>query len=110
MSSPGPLNCVTLRAPLTVAAGEVIHAELLAAEQRGLDVVVDCEPEAEVDVAFLQLLISAERSAARAGRKIALRAPPVGGLADALKSAGFAPSPGAVALKDIFSLNAGRQP
>jgi hypothetical protein len=110
MSSPGPLNRVTLRGPLTVAAGEVIHAELVAAEQRGLDVVVDWEPEAEVDVAFLQLLIAVERSAARAGRKIALHAPPAGGLAQALKSAGFSPPLGAVALKDIFSLNAGRQP
>lgn len=110
MSSPGPLNCVTLRGPLTVAASEVIHAELLAAEQRGHDFVVDCDPEAEVDVAFLQLLISAERSAARAGRKIALQAPPAGGLADALKSAGFSPPPGAVTLKDIFSLNTKRQP
>ncbi len=110
MSSPGPLNRVTLRAPLTVAAGEVIHAELAAAAQRGLDIVVDWEPEAEIGVAFLQLLISAARSAQRAGRKIELPAPPAGGLADALKSAGFAPPPGAVALKDIFSLNAGRQP
>ena len=110
MSNPGPENRVTLRGPLTVAAAEVIHAELVAADARGLDVVVDWEPAAEVDVAFLQLLISAERSAARAGRAIALHAPPSGGLAGALRSAGFAPSPGAVALKDIFSLNAGRQP
>lgn len=110
MSNPGPENRIALRGPLTVAACEIIHAELVAAEQRGLDVIVDWEAEAEVDVAFLQLLISAERSASRAGRAIALGAPPCGGLASALRSAGFAPPPGAVALKDIFSLNAGRQP
>jgi len=110
MSNPSLENRVTLRGPLTVAACEAIQAELVAAEQRGLDIVVDWEPEAEVDVAFLQLLISAERSAARAGRAVALRAPPSGGLAAALASAGFAPPPGAVALKDIFSLNAGRSP
>jgi len=110
MSNHGPENRLTLRGPLTIAAGEVLHAELRAADARGLDIVVDWNPEAEVDVAFLQLLISAARSAARAGRTIALRAPPAGGLAAALNSAGFAPPPGAVALTDIFSLNAGRQP
>jgi ABC-type transporter Mla MlaB component len=110
MSNRGPENRLTLRGPLTVAACEVIHAEFVAADQRGLDIVVDWEADAEVDVAFLQLLISAERSAARAGRAIALGAPPSGALASALRSAGFAPPPGAVALKDIFSLNAGRQP
>lgn len=109
MSNPGPVNRVTLRGPLTVAACEVVHAEFLAAQQRGLDVVIELDGDAEVDVAFLQLLISAERSAARAGRRMALHAPPSAGLASALKSAGFAPPPGAVALKDIFSLDAGRQ-
>ncbi len=109
MSKPGPENRLALRGPLTVAACEIIHAELGAADERGGDIVIETDPQAEVDVAFLQLLISAERSAARAGRRVALHAPPAGGLAAALKSAGFAPPPGAVALADIFSLNAGRR-
>jgi ABC-type transporter Mla MlaB component len=110
MTTSPPETRLHLRGPLTIGGGEALHAEFGEALRRNRDIIVEIDAEAEVDVAFLQLLLAAQRSAAASGRRIALQTPPSGGLATAIASCGFAPPAGAVSLDEIFSLESGRQP
>ena len=98
-------NRLTLGGPLTVAACEQLHADLLSALSRPGDVRIELDPVSETDLSLLQILIAAERSAAAAGKRIALIAPPQGEFARALQSCGFQPAPDATGLKDIFALS-----
>jgi len=54
-------------------------------------VALDCEGVEEVDLAFLQLVIAASKSARTAGGKLSLTAPAAGPLLAALDSAGIRP-------------------
>jgi ABC-type transporter Mla MlaB component len=91
-----------LRGSLTTPFSEDAHRAIRDALSGCENLVVDCSEAAEIDVSFLQLLASAERSAERAHKSIALAAPPQGVLADALRRCGFAPVEGATALDKIF--------
>ncbi len=53
------------------------------------DIVIDCSAATATDVCFVQLLISAQRSAAAAGRGFSLRPRPQGALLDTLLRGGF---------------------
>lgn len=62
--------------------------DALAAEQ---SVTLDCEAVEEADLAFLQLILAARKSARQAGKSLALTAPAAGALLAALDSAGIRP-------------------
>jgi anti-anti-sigma regulatory factor len=50
---------------------------------------VDCSAAEDVDLSFIQLLVSARKSALGAGKQLALHEPPNGALLDALTCGGF---------------------
>jgi anti-anti-sigma regulatory factor len=63
---------LTCGGALTLGSVDVHRAELLAALERGGDVVVDCSAATDVDLSFLQLLIAGRISAGRRGRSLNL--------------------------------------
>jgi anti-anti-sigma regulatory factor len=90
---------------LTTPRAEAIHAEVLAVLSGHANVVMDCSGASEMDVAFIQILVAAERFAARAGKTVALASPPAGLLAETLRRCGFgAPKRPSSALAEVLSL------
>ena len=96
---------IVLRGSLTIAACEAAHLELARNLAAASSVVIETDGDAEVDLAFIQLLIATQRSAERSGKLVALAAPPAGGLAEALISCGFQPAPNATDLKDVLLIS-----
>jgi len=101
MSSSSVCIPLKLRGSLTTPASEDAHRAIRDALSGCENLVVDCSEATEIDVSFLQLLASAERTAERAHKSIALSAPPQGALADALRRCGFA-AEGTTSLAKIF--------
>jgi two-component system chemotaxis sensor kinase CheA len=95
-------SVVPLGGALTIATVEATHAQLREALGGAGAIVLDCSQAREVDVTFLQLMVSAQRTAASAGRSVHLAAPPSGVLAEALRRCGFAPAGTATALAEIL--------
>jgi phospholipid transport system transporter-binding protein len=67
-----------------------IRDDLVAALQRGLSVALDCAAVARTDIAFVQLVVAAGRSAARRGVTVTL-AGVTPSLETAFRRAGFDP-------------------
>ena len=103
-----PERLLNLSDPLTVAVCETLQAEMAAALDQADTIVLGVDPEAEIDLTFLQLLIAADRSATARGKRIELQAPPAGAFAKALRACGFAAAPGATSLGQIFAPQGGR--
>lgn len=62
--------------------------DALAAEQ---SIALDCDGVEEADLAFLQLVLAARKSARHAGKTLGMTAPAAGPLLAALDSAGIRP-------------------
>jgi len=103
-----PEHRAYLAGPLTVAVCENLQAELSAALERADDIMLSLDPDAEVDLTFLQLLIAAERSATARGKRVALEAPPTGAFAEALTACGYAAASSSTSLSQIFAAKGGR--
>ena len=82
---------LSLTGSLTTPRAEAVHAEVFAVLSGHSNVAVDCSNASEMDVAFIQILVAAQRFAVRSGKSVALASPPAGLLADALKRCGFSP-------------------
>ncbi len=68
-------------------------------------VILDCAGATEIDVAFVQILIAASRTAAKSNKRIELKRPPDGPLPEALRRCGFPPPPAtATSLAEVLSL------
>ncbi len=65
------------------------HSLLAEALSQSSSVAVDCSNIPETDLSFVQLLLSAQRSAAEAGKSLTLVQPARGALFDALMRGGF---------------------
>jgi anti-anti-sigma regulatory factor len=87
---------------LTTPNSEETHRAIRDALSGSESLVVDCSTATEIDVSFLQLLVSAQRTAERAHKAIALASPPQGVLADALRRCGFATAERTTSLAKIF--------
>jgi anti-anti-sigma regulatory factor len=74
---------------LTLAAVDGLRASLLAALDRGIDLVVECSGATDVDLSFLQLLISARLSARQRGRSLTLKGAEGGPVRAALAACGL---------------------
>jgi anti-anti-sigma regulatory factor len=95
---------LSLTGSLTTPRAEAIHAEVLAALSGHSCVSVDCSNASDMDVAFIQILIAANRFASQSGKTIALATPPAGLLAETLRRCGFsAPKRPTSALNEILS-------
>lgn len=80
---------LSLTGSLTTPRAEAIHLEVLAALNGHSRVTVDCSSASEMDVAFIQILVAADRFASQRGKTIALASPPAGLLAETLRRCGF---------------------
>ena len=96
---------LSLTGSLTTPRAETIRSEVLAALRDHPSVAVDCSNASEMDVAFIQILVAAERFAAHSGKTVALASPPAGLLAETLRRCGFPkPKRPSAALADVLSL------
>lgn len=95
---------VTFGGALTVRHADQIHESFVDALRQHQHIVVDCGQASQVDLTFVQLVLSARRSADAAGKRLSLAEPAAGDLLDVLRRAGLAASPGgpAVAGQDFW--------
>ena len=95
---------LSLTGSLTTPRAEAIHSEVLAALNGHSRVTVDCSSAIEMDVAFIQILVAANRFASQCGKAIALASPPAGLFAETLRRCGFpAPKRPTAALAEVLS-------
>lgn len=80
---------VVLGGALTVREIKVIHARIAAALRQYPAVTLDCGGASAVDLSFIQLVLSARRSAQAAGKTVALAQGAQGALRAALMQAGM---------------------
>lgn len=73
----------------TVRTIEDLHSKLLEMMQQHAIIEIDCAGVSEVDLSFIQLLLSARKSARENGKSFGLAHPASGALHDALTSGGF---------------------
>lgn len=73
----------------TVRTIDALHSRLLDMMQRHADIELDCSGVSEVDLSFIQLLLSARKSARKSGKSFSLAHPASGALYDALTGGGF---------------------
>ena len=102
-------SVVPLGGSLTIATAEATHAKLREAFGGASAITLDCSQATEIDVTFLQLMVSAQRTAARDGKSVHLAAPPGGVLAEALRRCGIAPGT-ATSLAEILPPDPGQAP
>ena len=74
---------------LTVSRAASVRSALLGALDAGPSISIDCGGADEIDVSFIQLLVSARRSAAARGKTLSLVSPANGALLQALERGGF---------------------
>jgi ABC-type transporter Mla MlaB component len=89
---------VTFGGALTVRHADQIHESFVDALRQSRHVVVDCAQASQVDLSFVQLVLSARRTAEAAGKRLSLAEPAAGDLLDVLRRAGLAAAPGAAAI------------
>lgn len=82
-------NCVRFCGKLSVRSIEEYKISLLEAIRNHAVVEVDCRDATEVDVLFLQLLVSARLTAQGWGKSLVLASPAEGVLRAALERGGF---------------------
>jgi ABC-type transporter Mla MlaB component len=80
---------LVLSGSLTVRDIQLVHARIAAALHQYPSVTLDCAAANAVDLSFIQLVLAARKSAAAAGKTLALARPAEGALRDALKLAGL---------------------
>jgi anti-anti-sigma regulatory factor len=97
---------LSLTGSLTTPRAEAIHAEVFAVLSGHSTLTIDCSAASEMDVAFVQILVAANRFAAQAGKTVALASPPSGLLAETLRRCGFsAPKRPSSVLAEVLSLS-----
>jgi anti-anti-sigma regulatory factor len=80
---------VELSGALTIQRAAEIRDSLAAALSEGRDILVDCRAADETDLSFVQMLLSARRSAQAAGIDFQLASPLPQALATTLDRGGF---------------------
>lgn len=81
---------LVLQGPLTVREIAAVRDRLLEALSAQQSVQIDCSRADSVDLSFIQLLLSAHKTAQQAGKRLMLAAPANGVLRAALAAGGFA--------------------
>jgi ABC-type transporter Mla MlaB component len=80
---------LVLEGELTIRTIEALQTTLRDLVAEHACATIDASGATQVDVSFVQLVLAARRSAAAAGKTIALAAPASGALRDALVRGGF---------------------
>jgi hypothetical protein len=86
LSASGP---VSMLASLTVRDAKQVHACLAQAVRDRPSIVLDCRSATEIDLSFIQLVLSARRSALAAGKSLSVMPPTGGLLSDVLRRTGL---------------------
>ncbi len=95
---------------LTVSQSEAVQASMLEALSQHPCVEIDCSDAEEIDVSFLQILISASKTALAWNKTFSLSVPPGGLLSEAIDRCGFpVPAPGVTSVADLFSCESAPQ-
>ncbi|MBF0561284.1 MAG: STAS domain-containing protein [Alphaproteobacteria bacterium] len=89
MDKPNGPARVAFTGSLTVRTADAVRERLLAALAESNRFTIDCSAAEDVDITFIQLVIAARQSAARAGGDLALAQPADGMLLAALRRGGF---------------------
>ncbi|MBY6265966.1 STAS domain-containing protein [Azospirillum sp. 412522] len=89
MSDSTPQTTVVCEGPATIASIEAICNHLHEALRSASVIEVDCRSVTEVDVCFLQALVSARMAARRRGGDLRMRQPFARTLRDALERSGL---------------------
>jgi ABC-type transporter Mla MlaB component len=77
--------------PATIRQAEALATRLKDALAEASCIEIDCGQLTEVDLAFIQLIIAARRSAEATGKSLTVNARAAGCLADTLAAAGIEP-------------------
>ena len=75
--------------PLTVRVAKPIRARIIEALRQFPSVTIDCSGATEVDLSFIQLVLSARKSASASAKTLSLAQPADGALLEALRQAGL---------------------
>lgn len=73
----------------TLSHADDVRTSLIAALQASSLVVLECGNLQDIDLTFVQCLLSARRSAAEQGKTLSLAAPAAGSLREVLQRGGF---------------------
>ncbi len=95
-------EAVDLSGPRTLRNAEETRSLLMEALQRPSPIGLDCSAVAEADLSFVQLLLSARKSAEAAGKTLTLSHPASAPLLKAASKAGFATKPSPIAENAIW--------
>jgi DNA-binding transcriptional ArsR family regulator len=74
---------------LTVRLAKQIRARIIEALGQFPSVTIDCSGATEVDLSFIQLILSARKSASASAKTLSLAQPADGALLEALRQAGL---------------------
>ena len=91
---PSRTGQINLAGALTIRELEPVHARLREAIRQHQSVTVDCTDAATVDLCFIQLMLSARKTAEFAGKTLTLARPASGVLLDTLLQAGLVSAAG----------------
>lgn len=86
-------SILSVDGPHTLANANDVRASLISALQASNLVVLECGNLKDVDLSFVQCLLSARRSAAEQGKTLSLAAPAAGTLREVLQRGGFLSAP-----------------
>ena len=75
--------------PLTVRVAKQIRTRVIDALRQFPSVTIDCSGASEVDLSFIQLVLSARKSASACAKTLLLAQPADGALLEALRQAGL---------------------
>jgi anti-anti-sigma regulatory factor len=89
MDAPSSAAVIRCTGDVGLRTCDATHAALTAALATHDEVVVDCTEARDVDVGFVQMLISARRTADASGQRLRLSAPADGALLEVLVRGGF---------------------
>jgi ABC-type transporter Mla MlaB component len=92
MAAPAEESCcgtIELSGVRTVRTAEQSHSVLLEALRLDSPINLDCSQVTETDVSFVQLLLSARKTAMEYGKSLALAHPAGGALLSVLERGGF---------------------
>lgn len=88
-SDPTAAGHVRLDGALTVRNAAGIHQRLRESLRQHATVTLDCDAATDVDLSFVQLVLSARKSASLSGKSLSLVAPATDMLAGTLRRAGL---------------------
>lgn len=93
MSAAAPITTIELAGELTIRGIAEVHSRLSKALAGEACLTAKIDPQASVDLTFVQLMEAARRAAVEVGGELSLADPACGGLLETLQRGGFLADP-----------------